>query len=128
MCFTSARPFRSNVSTRTGFLLTVCNARGATNCVAFGVITTSTRAPRFTSARTISGALYAAIPPDTPSSTRLPLSDATREVYVRKVPGTFLTSAEDQLLAVGDDLVEVALVVRLGVEAHHGLGAAHAHE
>ncbi len=62
------------VSVATGFELSVWSVSGAINSVALRVIMTRTLAPLVTSRRTSSAALYAAIPPLTPSTIVLPLS------------------------------------------------------
>src|SRR5581483_5186383 len=61
---------RSNVSVATGCCESACSVSGVMNFVAAGVITTRTSAPAFTRRRTNSAALYAAMPPETPTRMR----------------------------------------------------------
>src|SRR5690554_1051670 len=58
------------------FLERVERVSGVTNSLAAGVITTLTLAPFFTKSLTKNAALYAAIPPVTPSKIFLPLKTA----------------------------------------------------
>ena len=55
-----------------GFCDSVASVSGVMNCFAVGVITTLTLAPCFTSKRTSCAALYAAMPPVTPSNMFFP--------------------------------------------------------
>src|SRR5512147_671576 len=63
---------RSNRERATGCLESVCNVRGVTNSSAARERITRTLAPALSSARTRSGALYAAMPPVTPRRIVLP--------------------------------------------------------
>ena len=58
---------------KTGFLETVDNESGVTKSLEEGVIITLTSDPFFIKCLTISGDLYAAIPPVTPTKTFFPI-------------------------------------------------------
>ena len=73
-CGIGSPPGEVHMSTRAGRLLSAANVSGATNRAAASVRITSTSAPACTSLLHRSAALYAAIPPVTPSKTRLPAS------------------------------------------------------
>src|SRR5918992_138452 len=71
-CRTS--PGRSHSDVWAGFPVSAANVSGPMNRVAASVRTTDTSAPAALSKRATSAALYAAIPPETPSTTRRPAS------------------------------------------------------
>ena len=74
MCPISDSAMRSNRSVQTGFFERVCRVRGVMNRAPEAVRITRTPAPSLRSVRTISHALYAAIPPVTPRTISLPES------------------------------------------------------
>jgi hypothetical protein len=73
----SASDAGSNRSSATAAPDSVCSVSGVMKRVAASVITTRTVAPAFTYRRTSSAALYAAIPPVTPRTTRRCASGAS---------------------------------------------------
>ena len=77
MCPISASCAASKRSSATGAPDSVCSVSGAMNLVAASVITTRTVAPALTNRRQSSAALYAAIPPVTPRTIRLPATRAS---------------------------------------------------
>src|SRR5512139_2932025 len=82
MCPISDSDRRSNRSVWTGFFDRVWRVSGVMNCAPDAVRTTWTFAPSLRRSRTISHALYAAIPPVTPRRTSLP----ARSVIVSQPP------------------------------------------
>jgi len=74
MCPISDSLMRLNRSVWTGFFDRVCSVSGVMKWAPAAVSTTTTLAPSFRSSRTISHALYAAIPPVTPRTISLPAS------------------------------------------------------
>src|SRR5262245_43907212 len=70
MCWMSAPRDRSHWSVITSCPLNVCSVRGVMNCRPPAVMMTCTSVPAFTRPRTISAALYAAMPPLTPRAMR----------------------------------------------------------
>src|SRR5512139_1571980 len=87
MCPISDSDRRSNRSVWTGFFDRVWRVSGVMNCAPDAVRTTWTFAPSLRRSRTISHALYAAIPPVTPRRTSFParsviFSQSPREEWV----------------------------------------------
>jgi hypothetical protein len=79
MCPIVASSVRLNRSVNTGRPLRAWNVSAPTNSVARAVMQTCTVAPALMSRRTSSAALYAAMPPATPTTTRLPASGESVE-------------------------------------------------